>query len=138
MDLTSFILIPVLVVPAGTDLHCRAKDVWHGASRRPSGPPEPEEESIPLVYLLGRSETPRRGPEYRERLARHLLSARKGDPGRVKAFDRDGDGNISLTEWEGGRAKTQRVAGRSKRRIEAEPPLPRILHTDDPHQPFAI
>jgi len=141
-----------LVLPEGADLHCRAKDVWFGASRHPSGPPEREwlvftrryrytEERIiagESVYLLGRFETPRRGPENRERLARHLLSAWKRDPERMKAFDRDGDGNISLTEWEDARAKAQRVAGRSERRIEAEPPVPRILRTDDPRHPFVI
>lgn len=141
-----------LVLPAGADLHCRAKDVWHGASRHPSGPPEREwlvfsrryrytEERIvdgEPVYLLGRFETPRRGPENRERLARHLLSAWKRDPERMKAFDRDGDGHISLTEWEAARAEAQRVAGRSERRIEAEPPMPRILRTDDPRHPFVI
>jgi hypothetical protein len=141
-----------LVVPAGADLHFRARDVWFGAARRPSGPPErgwlvftrryryTEERIVDgePVYLLGRFETPRRGPEERGRLARHLLSAWKRDPARMQSFDRNGDGEISVAEWEDARAKARRVAERSERRVQAEPPLPRVLRTGDPRHPFVI
>jgi hypothetical protein len=140
------------VLPAGAELHCRAKDVWYGPSRHPSGPPERQwliftrsyrytEERVVAgdgVYLLGRFETPRRGPEARERLTRHLLSAWKRDPARMRSFDRDGDGEISLTEWESARAKAHLAAERSERRLLAEPPMPQVLRTDDPRHPFVI
>lgn len=141
-----------LVLPAGAELHCRARDVWFGAARHPSGPPEHEwlvfarryrytEERIvdgEPVYLLGRLETPRRGPCERERLARHLLSAWKRDPERIRSFDRDRDGEISVAEWEEARAQARGVADRAERRVQAEPPLPRVQRTDDPRHPFVI
>ena len=141
-----------MVLPAGAELHCRARDLWYGAARHPSGSPEKEwlvftrryrytEERILTsepIYLLGRFETPRRGPGERERLVRHLLSAWKRDPGRMKAFDRDGDGDISLAEWEDARAKAQRLAERSERQVQAEPPLPRVQRTSDARRPFVI
>ena len=83
-------------------------------------------------------ETPRRGPCERERLARHLLSAWKRDPERIRSFDRDRDGEISVAEWEEARAQARGVADRAERRVQAEPPLPRVQRTDDPRHPFVI
>lgn len=141
-----------LVLPQGAELHCRASKVWYGAARHPSGPPEREwlvftrryrytEERIVShepVYLLGRFETPRRGPAERDRLARHLLSAWKRDPERMRTFDQDGDGEVDLAEWDGARDAALRLAADSERRILAEPPLARVQRTDDPRHPFVV
>lgn len=141
-----------LVDPARAELHCRAIDTWYGTHRRVSRPPGRSwlnvggryrltEERILVqdpVYLLGRFETPRRGAKEKVRLTRGLLSAWKRDPERMAAFDEDGDGEVSVAEWEGARAKAQRAAERSESRLQAEPPLSRVGATGDPRRPFVI
>ncbi|MGA7981114.1 MAG: GIDE domain-containing protein [Chromatiaceae bacterium] len=141
-----------LVEPAGADVHSQAKDTWYGSARHTPRPRESgwlqlsrryrfTEERIlrgePL-YLLGRFETPRRGVEEREGVTRHLLARWKQDPARMARFDANGDGEISLDEWESAREEAQRLAAHTERRLEAEPPLSRLTKTDDPRRPFVI
>lgn len=141
-----------LVEPAGAEVTCRARDVWYGASRHPSGPPErllmvfsrrfryTEERIVehePL-YCLGHFETPRRGAAERQALAREVLRGWKQDPARMATFDTDGDGTVSVEEWEKARGKAERIAARAERRVQAEPPLPRLGRTGDPRHPFVI
>ena len=141
-----------LVEPSGAELHCRAEDTWYGSSR--TAPRRREqgwlhwggrfrfsEERIhdrDPIYLLGRFETPRRGAEEKERMARGLLSTWKRDPARMAGFDKDGDGEISLEEWDGARAKAASLAERSESRLQAAPPLSRVGRTSDPRRPFLI
>jgi hypothetical protein len=141
-----------LVEPAGADIHSRATDHWYGSQRHTPRPQASsrlqlsrryrfsEERILPgeSVYLLGHFETPRRGPGDRERLARMLLTQWKTDPARMARFDLNGDGEISLEEWEGARQAAQSLAERSELRLEAEPPLSRLCGTGDPRRPFII
>lgn len=141
-----------LVEPAGAELHCRTKDTWHGSHRNApkrgnqgwfhlGGRFRFTEERIrdkEPIYLLGRFETPRRGTEDKERLARGLLSTWKRDPARMASFDKDGDGEISSHEWEDARTKAASLAERSESRLKAEPPLSRVGDTSDSRRPFLI
>ncbi len=141
-----------LVEPAFAELHCRAKDVWYGSGRRAPRPPTHHwlsaggrfrltEERIAAqepIYLLGRFETPRRGPQEKERLTRSLLSSWKRDPERMARFDKNKDGEISLGEWEHARTKAQSLAEQSESRLQAEPPMSRVMGTHDPRRPFVI
>lgn len=141
-----------LVEPSGAELHCRAKDTWYGSHRRApkrqghgwlslGGRFRLTEERIhdqDPIYLLGHFETPRRGPEDKERLTRSLLSTWKRDPKRMAGFDKNGDGEISLDEWEDARAKAANLAERSESRLQAEPPLSRAGNTSDSRRPFLI
>jgi hypothetical protein len=141
-----------LVEPAGADVHSQAKDTWYGSTRHTPRPRESgwlqlsrryrftEERILPSesLYLLGRFETPRRGAEERKGVTRHLLARWKQDPARMARFDANGDGEISLDEWESAREAAQRLAAHAERRLEAEPPLSRLTKTDDPRRPFVI
>lgn len=141
-----------LVEPAPAELHCRAKDIWYGRTRRAPRPSihrwlttggrfRLTEERITAqepIYLLGRFETPRRGPQERERLTKSLLTSWKRDPERMAGFDRDKDGEISLGEWEQARAKAQHLAEQSESRLQAEPSLSRVTATQDARRPFVI
>ena len=141
-----------LVEPAGAELHCRAKNIWHGSHRRAPRPQSRSwfqfggrfrltEERIhehDPVYLLGRLQTPRRDARDRERTARNLLSAWKQDPERMAGFDRDGDGEVSLAEWEQARKTAYDTAEQAESRLQAEPSLSRVTDTSDPRRPFLI
>lgn len=152
---------PCRVEPLGATVHCHRRDRWTGASRDPrgrsraslglgdrieiplggSGPYRFTEERIedgdPL-YILGRLETPRRGPEERERLRRSLLGVWKRDPARVAALDTDGDGEIGPQEWERARAQAAQVAEHAEGRRSRAPVLPVVRATGDPRHPFLI
>jgi len=141
-----------LVEPAGADIHSRATDNWYGSQRHTPRPQTSswlqlsrryrfsEERILPgePAYLLGHFETPRRGPVERERVARGLLTQWKREPARMARFDRNGDGQISMEEWEGARQAAQDIAERSELRLRAEPPLSRLCGTGDPRLPFII
>ena len=144
-----------LVDPAGAEIRCRDRQVWYSASRgghagAPSGlgalfsdgrryrmTEERIRDGEP-IYLLGRFETPRRGPREQQRLTRQLLAQWKRDPQRMRVFDRDGDGEIDPQEWEAARSRAARIAARSEQRLSREPPLPVVGATGDPRHPFVI
>jgi hypothetical protein len=149
------------VEPAGATLHCHRRDRWTGPSRDPRGPSRPSLKlgdwiEIPLggsggyrfteeriedcdpLYILGRLETPRRGPEERERLRRSLLRVWKRDPARIGALDTDGDGEVSPREWEQARIEAARVAEQAEGRRSLAPVLPVVRATGDPRHPFVI
>jgi hypothetical protein len=140
-----------LVDPAGAVLKCRATDVWYdsgsgsgsglgalfGQQRRYRKTEERIGE-LEYVYVLGHFETPRRGVRERQRLTRHLLSQWKRDPARMQVFDRNGDGEIDLDEWDAARAKAERLAERTEGRLSAEPPLSRVIDGGDARQPFVV
>lgn len=145
-----------LVEPAGAHLRLRRRDLWQGSSRRPGGNQgqgwlesllaghgryrftEERIEPGEPIFVLGHLETPRRGPEDRERLRLALLRVWKQDPRRMRAFDSDGDGRISPDEWERAREKAERLAARSERELSRAPVLSRIRATADPRHPFVI
>jgi len=152
---------PCRVEPAGATVYCHRRDRWTGPSRDPRGRSQPSLRlgdwiEIPLggsqryrfteeriedgdpLYILGRLETPRRGPEERERLRRSLLRVWKRDPTRVAALDTDGDGEISPEEWERARAEAARVAKHAEGLRSRVPVLPAVGATGDSRHPFVI
>jgi hypothetical protein len=140
-----------LVDPAGAALKCRSTDVWYDSAtmsraglgalfgrQRRYRKTEERIGELEYVYVLGHFETPRRGPRERQQLTRHLLAQWKRDPERMQAFDRNGDGELDLDEWDAARAKAQQLAERAEGRLSAEPPLSRISDAGDARQPFVI
>ncbi|MGB5737157.1 MAG: GIDE domain-containing protein [Thiohalocapsa sp.] len=140
-----------LVDPAGASLKCRSTDVWYDSGTR-SGTglgaffgqqrryrkTEERIAQLEYVYVLGHFETPRRGARERQQLTRHLLTQWKRDPERLRHFDRNGDGEIDLEEWDAARAKASQLAEQSEGRLSAEPPLSRVVKADDARQPFVV
>ena len=90
------------------------------------------------VYLLGRFETPRRDHREREELTRRLLAQWKRDPQRMRAFDRNGDGQIDLADWERARAQAARIAEAAEAKRATAPVLARVGPTGDRRQPFVV
>ena len=144
-----------LVDPDGAAIRCRSSDTWYGPRgggraatatgmnalverHRRYRMTEERIAEQELVYVLGRFETPRRGVRERQQLTRQLLSQWKRDPERMHAFDHDGNGGIDLEEWEQARTKAERLAEQAESRLSAEPPLSRVIRTEDPSQPFVI
>ncbi|MBK1710361.1 GIDE domain-containing protein [Marichromatium gracile] len=139
-----------LVDPRGAQIRCHRARVWYGPHR--GAPPgtapsawqqlfggarrwrmrEERIEHHDLLYVLGHLETPRRGPEARDRLTRALLNRWKRDPERMRALDRNGDGEIDLDEWERARTKAARLAEHAERQLAATPPRPRVGRGPDP------
>ncbi len=139
-----------VVEPAGAHLKLRRRDHWQSPHRDPHNrdrgffssnryrfTEERIEDGDP-IYLLGYFETPRRGPEERERLRRALLKGWKQDPARLARFDRDGDGTVSLQEWELLRQEAEELAERAERDRSMKPVTPRVRDTEDSRQPFVI
>ncbi len=141
-----------IIEPAGALVRVRRRDRWSGAHRHPrqptptrwyelSGDYRYTEERIqdgdPL-YCLGRFETPLRGPAERERLTGALLRVWKHDPRRMAAFDTDGDGRVSVQEWERARGQAAAWAERAERERSTTPVLAHLRTTGDTRQPFFI
>ena len=142
-----------LVEPAGAQLKLHRRVRWEGPNRDPrqrqarfawlgmGGRYRFTEERIhegDPVYLLGRFETPRRGVTERERLQRALLRVWKRDPERMRRFDRNGDGQISLEAWERARQEAARVSADTEDRLQRKPILSRVVDTGEPDAPFLI
>ena len=143
------------VHPGGAHLHLRTRERWEGthpgrlaAPRNPIGAwferrrryrmIEERIDAGEPVYVLGRFETPRRGVRERAALTRALLARWKRDPARMQGFDRDGDGAVSLEEWERARRQAARLAEHAEARLGGEAPRARVLATDDPSRPFVV
>lgn len=146
-----------LVEPKGARLHCAHRETWY-SGRRGGRPNESgdgwsglllggrkrwrmSEERIQagdFLYVLGHLETPRRDSREREQLARALLARWKADPQRLRRFDRNGDGEIDLEEWEAARAEAERLATEAEQRLAATPTLARIRAPGDRRLPFII
>lgn len=138
-----------LVDPTGALVRCRDLQVWEerrvnpgligllGAHKRYRHSEERIHDGE-SVYLLGRLETPRRGAQERRQLTRHLLAQWKRDPSRMQAFDRDGNGQIDLGEWDRARDKAEALAERAEARLAAEAPLATVGNTGDSRHPFVI
>lgn len=90
------------------------------------------------VFVIGHLETPRRGPREREALIRQLLYRWKRDPQRRAQFDRNGDGELDISEWEQAQAFAAWVADQAERKVARQPVQPRIGATEDARQPFLI
>lgn len=140
-----------IVEPSGAFLRLRRSDRWRGSHRNPDGrssgtwlstgryrfTEERIQDGDPL-YILGSLETPSRGSAEREQLKRALLKVWKQDPARMARFDRNGDGQIDLDEWEQARTEAETLAAKSELRQSALPVDPRIRDTGDSRQPFVI
>jgi hypothetical protein len=107
----------VLVDPDGAELHGTASDTWFGDAPQPqAGPPslagfrglgdryrytEERVEAGAFVHALGRltTERPGLGLGHDSEVAARLR-AWKRDPAKRAEFDRDGNGELDLAEWE--------------------------------------
>lgn len=140
-----------IVEPAGAHLRLSRRVRWVGPNADPRSrgrtwpfaadryrfTEERIEDGDPL-YILGYFETPRRGAEERERLRRSLLKIWKQDPVRLARFDRDGDGQIGLDEWELVRREAAVLAERAELEQTRKIPVPRVHATGDPRQPYLV
>jgi hypothetical protein len=148
------------VLAGDAHLHLRTREQWYGRRTDGHGAAERQpitafferhlkvrcryrmtEERIAVgegVYILGRFETPRRGMRERQTLSRTLLAQWKRDPVRMRHFDRDGNGEIDLDEWEHARRRAARLAERAEAERGAEPPRPRVVASDDAAHPFVV
>lgn len=144
-----------IVEPQGALIRCRASERWFGsvsgaarqqsssvglpfgAHRRYRMTEERVHEGDPL-YVMGHHETPRRDAQTRDRLTRNLLTLWKRDPQRLRALDRDGDGEVGQEEWERARSLAQAAAQQAERRIAAQPARARIVATGDSRRPYLI
>jgi hypothetical protein len=141
-----------VVEPAGAHMRLRRVTQWTGPDRHPRGRAsaswlhlgghyryieERIEDGDPL-YCLGRFETPLRGPAERERLQRALLKVWKQDPQRMARFDTNGDGEISLDEWEQARTEASALAARAEDERTCTPTLARLKATGEAREPFVI
>ncbi len=141
-----------IVAPSGAYLRLRRIDRWTGPHRNPrsAGPrrwfqasdryrfvEERITDGDPL-YCLGRLETPLRGAGERDQLQRALLKVWKRDPERLARFDADGDGTLSLAEWEQVRNQAGALAERAEIERSRRPVLSRLTATGDARQPFLI
>ncbi len=140
-----------IVEPTRAHLKLHRRDRWRGPQRSPRNrergwlfssdrfrfTEERIEDGDP-IYLLGYFETPRRGPEERERLQRALLRVWKQDPARAARFDRDGDGSVSPEEWELVRNEAATLAERAESDQASKLATPRVRDTGDARQPFVI
>ncbi len=128
------------VDPEGAEVHALHDNVWYGHRREPEEGP-PARRQIALVrgryrytehrlhardplYALGYFETIR--PEALERgagaLLRDVISEWKQQYDRLlERFDADGDGELSLQEWERVRAEAQVEAARRYGELQAAP-----------------
>ena len=140
-----------LIDPAKAELKCRGTDVWFDSGsatgtgldrlfnqQRRYRKTEERIAEHEFVYVLGHFETPRRGVRERQQLTRHLLSQWKRDPERMRTFDRNGDGEIDLQEWEVARTQAERLAEQAENKLGAEPPLSRVVDGGDARQPFVV
>lgn len=139
-----------LIDPAKAALKCRDTKVWVESgggtgtglgrlfSQRRYRKTEERIAEHEYVYVLGHFETPRRGVRERQQLTRLLLSQWKRDPERMRAFDRNGDGEIDMQEWESARTLAERLAKQAEDKIGAEPPLSRVVDGGDARQPFVV
>lgn len=149
------------VEPDGARMHCRRRERWIGSARDPA-----QRDPVPLslggwlripigggdryrfteeriepgdpLYILGRLETPRRGPEEQEALRRSLLRVWRRDPARAAALDTDGDGEIGPKEWERARQAAAHLSEQAEERRRREPVMPAVRATGDPRHPFVI
>jgi hypothetical protein len=144
-----------IVEPQGALIRCRATERWlgsvsgavrlpsssvgfpFGAHRRYRMTEERVHEGDPL-YVMGHHETPRRDAQTRDTLSRNLLSRWKRDPERLRALDRDGDGEVDQQEWELARSLAQEAAQQAERRVAAQPARARIVATGDSRRPYLI
>jgi hypothetical protein len=140
-----------LIDPAKAAVKCRRTEVWLDSRSGASGGLgrlfsqqrlcRKTEERIAeheYVYVLGHFETPRRGVRERQELTRQLLSQWKRNPERMRAFDRNGDGEIDLQEWESARNQAEQLAERAESKLGAGPPLSRVVDGGDARQPFVV
>lgn len=141
-----------IVEPAGADLRLSRMDRWTGPHRNPRSSPSTSwfqandryrftEERIQegdWLYCLGRFETPLRGVAERDQLQRALLKVWKQDPAQLARFDADGDGSLSLDEWEQARTQAGALAERAELERSRTPVLPRLTATGEARQPFLI
>lgn len=129
-----------VVDPDGAEVHTLTRLSWYGAAPRPLGPPPArrrwyhggdyrytEQRLHPgdPLYAIGwfRTEGRQGGESLREETAA-LLRAWKRDPARhLRPYDRNGDGEIDLREWEDVRRAAERQALRQRAESARDPDI---------------
>jgi len=143
----------VLVDPDGAELHGTVCDTWYGDTPQPqAGPPPLEgfrgfgdryrytEERVEVgafIHALGRltTERPGLGLGHESEVA-DRLRAWKRDPVKRAEFDRDGNGELDLAEWEQAR---QAALAETVRTDAAAPHRPtHVLRKPGHGQPFLM
>jgi len=137
-----------IVQPAGAEVLAGESTTWYGSTPRPAegllesggtprtGPFRYFEERIYLheqVYVLGQFRSHSAATSSDPQLAvRRLLEQWKQDQaGLVQRFDEDGDGKVSLAEWERARAAATREVEQRNVNRPAQPQLHSISAPED-------
>ncbi|MBD2858116.1 hypothetical protein IB286_03780 [Spongiibacter sp. KMU-158] len=146
---------PCYIMPSRADVSTFRKSTWYGNERYPSAGKTSSSlfgrryrytEHLlcedDLLYAIGLFQTrhpPSSLAQSRQRMA-EILSEWKQDYDRLVArFDRNGDGEIDLVEWDLARQEAQRAAEREQRKTAAETkPIHTLSYSPSRHQPFIL
>ncbi|MBW2941886.1 E3 ubiquitin ligase family protein [Zhongshania aquimaris] len=141
------------VMPSRADVSTQRKRTWHGNSRHPSRTSGMNlfgkryrytEEMLcadDLLYIIGLFETrhPPNPNAARDAEMAKVLNEWKQDYDKLTArFDRNGDGEIDLQEWELARAEALRKAERNVSKQAPLNPVHTISYSPSRRQPYII
>lgn len=142
------------IMPGRAEVSTFRKNTWYGKDRYPSGRKSAglfgrnyryteqllcEED---LLYAIGLFQTrhPPSGLEQSQQRMADILSEWKQDYDKLVArFDRNGDGEIDLVEWDVARQEALRAAEREQRgKPVASEPVHTLAYSPSRHQPFIL
>lgn len=143
-----------VVDPEGAKVFPGESNTWHGATRRPERGPRAghgfalsfgrqyryHEALIRIgdpLYGLGEFTTRRGGTGDEAEEVKLLLAEWKRDPERMAMFDVDGDGEVSLKEWEAARHAARAQVRRERATADAAPAV-HVLHRGDSGRPYLL
>lgn len=143
-----------VVYPDRAKVSTQRKKVWKGSERHPLGQRTSSslfgsryrytEEILcanDLLYILGQFQTrhPPSAGELQEKAMAEILNDWKRDYDQLVArFDRNGDGEIDLQEWDLVRAEAMRKAQRQYRNQTPASPVHTISYSPSRQQPYMI
>jgi len=143
-----------VVYPDRADVSTQRKKTWKGSERHPSGTTSSHslfgsryrytEEILcadDLLYVIGQFETrnPPSNSELQQRAMTEILNEWKQDYDKLVArFDRNGDGEIDLQEWDLVRAEALRKAQRDINKQAPQNPIHTISYSPSRRQPYMI
>ena len=143
----------VLVDPDGAELHGTERDIWYGDTPRPqAGPPvmtgfrgfgdryrytEERVQAGAFIHALGHltTERPGLGLGHDSEVAERLRTWKR-DPAKRAEFDRDGNGELDLAEWEQARQAAMLETVRSDASAPHRPT--QVLRKPGHGQPFLL